>query len=151
MILGVTEACSTPTHLSIHCYEGQIILAFEMKWRLLYVCLMHAGPQMMELRNPCRRWPFLMKRSFWNKSSQSNANSCAHSCTQKYEHADSEHYRAPVPMLRRQKCHGGAVQQCTQGNKRHGTALSIQPNVAMPFHCLKESCLCHSAARGHLL
>lgn len=42
-----------------------------------------------------------------------------------------------------QSMHGGFVQQCTQNDKPCIMALFMQSNLAIPFHCLKEICLCH--------
>lgn len=111
---------------------------------------MHTSPQMVELHNPCPGdlfwWRGLSERNILN---QMPVCMLAHLHI-KYGHAYSEDHLAPVTVVRREKSRA-CMAILYSSTKPCVTALFMQLNTAMLFPCLKESCLCHSAAHGHLL
>lgn len=115
---------------------------------------MHTNPQMVELHNPCPGDLF-----WWRGLSERNIFNQMPVCMLAYVHIKK--WACPLRGSSRtcdcakegevQSMHGDFVQQYIQNNKPCVTALFMQLNMAMLFPCLKASCLCHSAAHGHLL
>lgn len=115
---------------------------------------MHTNPQMVELHNPCPGDLF-----WWRGLSERNIFNQMPVCM--LAHVHIKKWACPLRGSSRtcdcakegevQSMHGDFVQQYIQNNKPCVKALFMQLNMAMLFPCLKASCLCHSAAHGHLL